>query len=152
MIEKGRHHGMLSEDRICKQCDIGCVEDEFHFCLFFLNTRMYVNSVCLSITPITLTLGNLLIFSTPTAAKYLKICPFISTKALKCLMALEKAVKIYYWASQRGLVGLRAWSGFWSGCVAGDCVHLTGGVLSGPWHLIFGSRLYLSGIAVSGSS
>ena len=31
MIEKGRHHGMLREDRICKQCDIGCVEDEFHF-------------------------------------------------------------------------------------------------------------------------
>ena len=33
MIEKGRHHGMLREDRICKQCDIGCVEDEFHFLL-----------------------------------------------------------------------------------------------------------------------
>ena len=33
MIEKGRHHGVLREDRICKQCDIGCVEDEFHFLL-----------------------------------------------------------------------------------------------------------------------
>ena len=33
MIEKGRHHGMLREDRICKQCDVGCVEDEFHFLL-----------------------------------------------------------------------------------------------------------------------
>ena len=33
MIEKGRHHGMLREDRICKQCDIGRVEDEFHFLL-----------------------------------------------------------------------------------------------------------------------
>ena len=33
MIEKGRHHGMLNEDRVCKQCDIGCVEDEFHFLL-----------------------------------------------------------------------------------------------------------------------
>ena len=33
MIEKGRHHGMLREDRICKQCDIRCVEDEFHFLL-----------------------------------------------------------------------------------------------------------------------
>ena len=30
-IEKGRHHGILNEDRICKQCDTGCVEDEFHF-------------------------------------------------------------------------------------------------------------------------
>ena len=33
MIEKGRHHGMLNEDRICKQCDIDCVEDELHFLL-----------------------------------------------------------------------------------------------------------------------
>ena len=33
MIEKGRHHGMLREDRICKQCGIGCVEDEFQFLL-----------------------------------------------------------------------------------------------------------------------
>ena len=33
MIEKGKHHGMPRGDRICKQCDIGCVEDEFHFLL-----------------------------------------------------------------------------------------------------------------------
>ena len=33
MIEKGRQHGMLREDRICKQCDIGCVEDEFRLLL-----------------------------------------------------------------------------------------------------------------------
>ena len=32
-IEKGRHHGMLREDRICKQCNIGCIEDEFYFLL-----------------------------------------------------------------------------------------------------------------------
>ena len=70
MIEKGRHHRMLREDRICKQCDIGCIEDE-------------LNSICLNITPITGTSGNLLIFSTPTMAKYLEICLFISTKALK---------------------------------------------------------------------
>ena len=83
-------------------------------CLFVLNTRIYVNSICLNITPITRTLGTLLIFSTPTMAKYLEICLFIFTKALKCLMALEKAVKIYHWASQRGLVGLRGWA-----CVGG---------------------------------
>ena len=45
-------------------------------------------------------------------AKYLEIFPIISTKALKCVMALEKAVKIYHWASQRGLAGLRAWPGY----------------------------------------
>ena len=33
MIEKGGHHGMLRVDRICKQCHIGCIEDEFHFLL-----------------------------------------------------------------------------------------------------------------------
>ena len=38
-------------------------------------------------------------------------------------------------------MGLRAWPG----CVAGDCVHLAGGLLSGPWDLIFGSPRYLSG-------
>ena len=72
------------------------------FCLFVLNTRIYVNSICLNITPITRTSGNLLIFSTPTMAKYLEICLFISTKALKCIMVLEKAIKIYLWASQEG--------------------------------------------------
>ena len=33
MIERTRHHGMLREDRICKQCDIGCVKDEVNFLL-----------------------------------------------------------------------------------------------------------------------
>ena len=47
-------------------------------------------------------------------AKYLEICPFISTKALKYILVLEKAIKIYHWASQGGLVGLREWPG----CVA----------------------------------
>ena len=77
-------------------------------------------------------------------AKYLEICLFISTKALKCVMVVEKAIKIYHWASQGG----------WWACVRGldlgwlhgrGLCSFGGGVLSGPWHLIFGSRLYLSG-------
>ena len=54
-------------------------------------------------------------------AKYLEICLFISIKALKCVMVLEKAIKLYLWASQGGLVGLSAWPGFgvaaWQGTV-----------------------------------
>ena len=80
-----------------------------------------MNSICLNITLITRISGNLLIFSTPTMAKYLEICLFISTKALKCVMVLEKAIKIYQWAPQGGL-----WACVRSlalgGCVAGDCV------------------------------
>ena len=46
-------------------------------------------------------------------AKYLEICPFVSTKALKCfVMVLEKTIKVYHWASQGRLVGLRAWPVF----------------------------------------
>ena len=71
-------------------------------CSFVLNIRIYVNSICLNITPITRTLGNLLIFYVPTMAKYLGICPSISTKALKHVMVLEKTIKIHRWASQRG--------------------------------------------------
>ena len=115
-----------------------------------------MNSICQNITPVTRTLGTLLIFSTPTMAKYLEICPFISTKALKCVMALGKAVKIYHWASQRGLVGLRGWPGIG---VAGDCVHLTGGGGGGSagWTLASHFRVSavsvgISGIGVSGSS
>ena len=141
MIEKGRHHGMLREDGICKQCDFGCVEDEFHFLLVCLNTRIYVNSICLNITLITRTL---LIFSTPKMAKYLEICLFISTKALKYVMVLGKAIKIYHWASQRG----------WWACVRGLALgwpHGRGlcsfGRGSAVWTLAphFRSRLYLSG-------
>ena len=113
-------------------------------CLF-----VYVNSICLNITPITRTLENLLIFSIPTMAKYLEICPFISTKALKCVMVLEKAIKIY----QGGLVGLRAW--------LGDCVHLTGGGGGGRWSAVWtlashfrvsAVSVAISGIGVSRSS
>ena len=66
MIEKGRHHGMLREDRICKQCDNRSSKMSSISCLFVPNTRIYMNSICLNITPITRTLGKLLIFSTPT--------------------------------------------------------------------------------------
>ena len=31
MIEKGRQKGIPRELRICKSCDLGCVEDEYHF-------------------------------------------------------------------------------------------------------------------------
>ena len=104
------------------------------FCLFVLNTRIYLNSISLNITLITRTSGNLLIFSIPTMAKYLEICLFISTKALKCVMVLEKSIKIYHWASQGGwwacVRGLAlGWRG---GCVAGDCVILRG---SAVWTL-----------------
>ena len=100
--------------------------------LFILNTRIYVNSICLNITPIIRTLENLLIFSTPTMAKHLEICPFMSAKALKCVMVLEKAIKIYHWTSQGGGGGgggsLRAWSGFgvaaWPGTVWECCLDL----------------------------
>ena len=85
-----------------------------------------MNSICLNITPITRTSKNVLIFSTPTMAKYLEICLFISTKALKCIMVLEKAIKIYLWASQGALVGLSAWPGVgvaaWRGTLlVGEC-------------------------------
>ena len=53
-------------------------------------------------------------------AKYLETCPFISTKALKCVIAQEK---IYHWASRRELVGLHAWPGSGVAAWLGDCVH-----------------------------
>ena len=31
MIEEGRQKGIPSDVRICKSCDLGCVEDEYHF-------------------------------------------------------------------------------------------------------------------------
>ena len=31
MIEEGRQKGIPRELRICKSCDLGCVEDEYHF-------------------------------------------------------------------------------------------------------------------------
>ena len=77
-------------------------------CLFVLNTRIYMNSVCLNIIRITSTLGNLLIFL--TMAKYLEICPFISTKALKCIMVLKRQLRFTtghpkggWWACVHGL-------------------------------------------------
>ena len=84
-------------------------------------------------------------------AKYLEICPFISTKALKCVMTLEKAVKIYHWACQRGLVGQRAWPGF--GVAAWLC-SFDGG--SAVWTLASHFRVSavsveISEIGVSGS-
>ena len=95
-------------------------------CLFVLNTRIYVNSICLNITAITQTLGNLLMFSAPTMTKYLEICRFISTKALKCVIEmLEKTIKIYHWASQ-GVGGLAFVAWLWGGCVAVDLCLLGG--------------------------
>ena len=89
-------------------------------CLFPLNTRICVNSICLNITPVTRALGDLLIFSAPTMAKYLEICPFISTKALEYIMVLViKVIKIHHWASQ-GVGGLVCVAWLWGGCVAQD--------------------------------
>ena len=98
-------------------------------CLFALNTRIFVNSNCLNITPITRTLGNLLKFSAPAMAKYLEICPFISTKAIKCVIVLKKTLTIYHWALQGGgggVGGLACVAWLWGGCVAvfiwrGEC-------------------------------
>ena len=42
MIEEGRQKGIPRELRICKSCDLGCVEDEYHFliiCLAYENLR-----------------------------------------------------------------------------------------------------------------
>ena len=38
MIEKGRQKGIpreLSQTEVCKSCDLGCVEDEYHFVIIF---------------------------------------------------------------------------------------------------------------------
>ena len=58
-------------------------------------------------------------------AKYLENCLFISTKALKCVMVLEKAIKIYFWTSQ-WVGGLECVAWFWGGSMAGNCAHLAG--------------------------
>ena len=42
MIEEGRQKGIPREPRICKSCDLGCVEDEYHFviiCPAYKNLR-----------------------------------------------------------------------------------------------------------------
>ena len=42
MIEEGRQKGIPRELRICKSCDLGCVEDEYHFviiCPAYKNLR-----------------------------------------------------------------------------------------------------------------
>ena len=99
MIEKGRQHRMLREERICKQCDIRCIEAEFHFLL-----------VCPQYKDLREQYLPKYHTNNPNLSKFVDILhsnngPFISTTALKCVMALEKAVKIYHWAFQRGLVG-----------------------------------------------
>ena len=80
-------------------------------------------------------------------AKYLKICPFISAKALKCVILLGKTIKIYHWAFPGGGVGglaCEAW--LWGGWVTADCMCSFGGG-SAAWTLAphFGSRLHLFG-------
>ena len=120
-------------------------------CLFVLNTRIYVNSICLNITPITQTLGNLLIFFTPKLAKYFEICPFVSTKALKCVKRQLRSTtghpKGGWWACVRGLA--LEWLRDWGLC------SLDGG--SAVWTLASHFRasavsVGISGIGVSGSS
>ena len=42
MIEEGRQKAIPRELRICKSCDLGCVEDEYHFviiCPAYKNLR-----------------------------------------------------------------------------------------------------------------
>ena len=42
MIAEGRQKGIPRELRICKSCDLGCVEDEYHFviiCPAYKNLR-----------------------------------------------------------------------------------------------------------------
>ena len=112
MIEKGRHHAMLREDQICKQCDIGCVEDEFHFllvCHKYNDLREQYLPKYHTNNP---NLRKFVAILCSNKGEILEVCPFISTKALECVMVLEKTINIYHWASQGGLVGLRAWSGF----------------------------------------
>ena len=46
MIEEGRQKGIPRELRICKSCDSGCVEDEYHFVIIcpafqYLRKRSY---------------------------------------------------------------------------------------------------------------
>ena len=81
-------------------------------CLFVINTMIYVNSICLNITLNNPNLRKFVAILRSNKGEILEVCPFISTKALECVMVLEKTINIYHWASQGGLVGLHAWSGF----------------------------------------
>ena len=112
-------------------------------CLFVLTTRIYMNSICLNITPKTRTLGNLL-------AKYLEI----STKALKCVMGWKRQLRFTtghpkggWWACVHGL------SLVW---LHGQGLHSFGGG-SAVWTLaphFWGSAavsVAILGIGVSGS-
>ena len=41
-IETGRYTGVIREDRICHKCNLGVIEDEYHFilqCPFYTNIR-----------------------------------------------------------------------------------------------------------------
>ena len=40
MIEEGKQEGITRELRICKSCDLGCVEDEYHFLLFVQHMKI----------------------------------------------------------------------------------------------------------------
>ena len=40
MMEEGRQKGIPRELRLCKSCDLGCVEDEYFLLLFVQHMRI----------------------------------------------------------------------------------------------------------------
>ena len=86
MIEEGRQKSIPRELRICKSCDLGCAEDEYHFviiCAAYENLRKkFIPNKCLKITSI-LIFRKLMAGRDPETNKGLAPCIKVAMKLRK---------------------------------------------------------------------
>ena len=96
MIEKERHHRMFREDRFCKQCDVGCVEDELHFLLVCPKYKDLREQYLPKYHTNNPNLGKFVDILLSNNCEILRSLSLYICKSLKCVMVLEKTTKIYH--------------------------------------------------------
>ena len=86
-IEKGRHLGLPTDERVCNVCKSGEVEDEKHFllkCEEYNNYRISFNNIILNILPSSHN-GNLVNMKCCINSNSLKVLKVTSSYIRKCL-------------------------------------------------------------------